>query len=71
MTRQRQWRLLDNFRRKAFIKTELKRNLLRSITKSQDTPLSHRYVAQFNLVHLPRQASPNKPTNRCVESGRS
>jgi small subunit ribosomal protein S14 len=71
MTRHDQWKLLDNFRRKSFVKTELRRMMLRSITQSKTTPLSQRYVAQFGLSHLPRQASRNKIQNRCVVSGRN
>ena len=63
--------MLDKLRRQSYIKTELRRMLLRSVTKSSDTPLSQRYVAQFGLAHLPRQGSRNKIRNRCVISGRS
>lgn len=71
MTRHRQWKLLDRFRRRAYIKIELRRMLLRSFTKSKDTPLAQRYVAHFGLSHLPRQGSRNKLRNRCVRSGRN
>ena len=63
--------MLDKLRRKSYIKVELRRMLLRSLTKSNETPLLHRYVAQFNLSHLPRQGSRNKLRNRCLGSGRT
>ena len=71
MTRHHQWKLLDKFRRQAYVKTELRRMLLRSFLKSQDLPLSKRYVAYFGLTHLPRHASRNKIQNRCIKSGRN
>ena len=71
MTRHHQWKLLDQFRRRAYIKTELRRMLLRSFTNSKDVPLSKRYVAHFGLSHLPRHGSRNKIQNRCIQSGRN
>jgi ribosomal protein S14 len=63
--------MLDKLRRKSYIKVELRRMLLRSATKSNSTPLFHRYTAQFGLTHLPRRGSRNKIRNRCISSGRT
>ena len=71
MTRHEQWKFLDKLRRRLFVKQELRRVLLRSITRSKVTPLAQRYSAQFSLVHIPRQSSRNKLQNRCVVSGRN
>jgi len=71
MTRQQQWKNLDNFRRKLAIKMELRRNLLLSITSATSIPLIQRYNAQFNLSHILKRSSRNKIRNRCTISGRT
>ena len=71
LNRQFQWRLLDNFRRKSYLKYELRRRLLKSLQKNHNTPLGYRYLASFYLGLTPRRASVTQPRNRCVRSGRS
>lgn len=71
MTRQDQWKFLDRLRRRAHIKNELRRHLLKSVIKCRHTSIIQRYKASFNLVHLPRKASKTKVRNRCVISGRT
>lgn len=71
MTRQEQWTLLDNFRRKTYIKYEIKTILLRSIIKNRYIPSVYRYHAAFQKASLPRNASSIKHNNRCVVTGRN
>lgn len=71
MTRQDQWKFLDVLRRKSYVKHEVRRILLRSVTKSSYTSSAQRYAAHFSLSLLPRQSSRNKIQNRCVMTGRT
>jgi len=71
MIREEQWKLLDNHRRKLYVKFELKRKLFKSIIKNQTLPLSYRYLATFYKSNLPRSSSVIKQCNRCVHTGRS
>lgn len=71
MIRQQQWKLLDNFRRKTFIKFELKKQILKSILTNTKLPLTYRYYASFQLSLLPKAGSFTKQRNRCVVSGRN
>ena len=63
--------MLDLFRRKAFVKFELRKILLKSNVKLQTQPLVQKYNIQFRLVTLPTIASRNKLQNRCLTSGRN
>jgi hypothetical protein len=45
MERTLQWKLMDRLKRKLFVKTELKRKLLKSIIKNTKIPNSYRYLA--------------------------
>lgn len=69
--REEQWKLLDNHRRKLYVKFELKNKLFKSIIKNHTIPLSHRYLASFHKSNLPRSSSIVKQCNRCVQTGRS
>jgi ribosomal protein S14 len=71
MHRHRLYIYNDNMKRHLFLKTELKRALLRSIKKSQVIPLSRRYQASFYLTTLPHISSPTLYNNRCAFSGRN
>jgi small subunit ribosomal protein S14 len=70
MIRENRWKYLDNFKRKLFLKNELKRLLLKSILKNNYIPLSHRYFALYNKSKLVRFSSLNQQKNKCVETGR-
>jgi small subunit ribosomal protein S14 len=70
MIRENRWKYLDNFKRKLFIKNELKRILLKSIFKNTRLPLSYRYFALYNKSKLSRLSSISQQKNRCVETGR-
>jgi ribosomal protein S14 len=62
---------LDSFRRKAFVKLELRSKLLKRHAELKSEKLVNRYNAQLGLVNLPRFSSRNKIQNRCTSSGRN
>lgn len=70
MIRETQWKSIDNLRRKLFVKTELKRKLLKSIIKNTRLPNSYRYLALWNYSKLSRISSRTVQQNRCVLTGR-
>ena len=63
--------MLDLFRRKSFVKFELRKTLLKANLKLQSQPLIRKYNLQFKLVTIPHIASRNKLQNRCITSGRN
>ena len=71
MTRHEQWKVLDLFRRKAFVRLELRKILLKTTINLKSQPLGRKYHLQFRLVNLPNIASRNKLQNRCATSGRN
>jgi ribosomal protein S14 len=70
MSRQSQWKLTDNLKRKLFIKTELKRKLLKSLIKNLKIPNTYRHIALWNYSKLQRITSKTTHVNRCVLTGR-
>lgn len=70
MIRKNRWKTLDNFKRKLFLKNELKRIILISLIKNQNVPLHNRYFAFYNKSKLIRSSSLNQQKNRCVLTGR-
>jgi small subunit ribosomal protein S14 len=70
MIRENRWKYLDNFKRKLFIKNELKKILLKSIFKNTKLPLSYRYFALYNKSKLIRLSSISQQKNKCIETGR-
>ena len=69
-SRHDQWKLLDNFRRKTYIKYELKKRILKSLKVNRSLPLSYRYYVSFQMSLLPRSSSLVKQRNRCILLGR-
>lgn len=63
--------MLDNFRRKLFLKNEIKRLILKSIIKNSHLPLSYRYFALYNKSKLLRLSSLNQQKNKCIQTGRT
>lgn len=61
---------MDNYRRKLFLKNEIKKVLLKSIIKNQSLPRTYRYFALFNRSKLIRNSSSTQIQNRCVKTGR-
>lgn len=64
------WRILDNFRRKLFLKDEFKKKILIGIINNRHISFSYRYLAFWNKTKLTRLSSSTKIQNRCVKSGR-
>jgi hypothetical protein len=62
---------MEKYKRKCFIKKELKRVILKSIKVNKNLPLSRRYLAAYYLVKLPRFASIGFRNNRCQLTGRT
>ena len=65
-----QWKIMDLIKRKIYIKTELKKILLKSILKNNKAPNSHKYVALWNYSKIQKNNSKTLHQNRCVISGR-
>lgn len=70
MIRENRWKMVDNFRRKLYLKTELKKIILKSIIKNTHLPLSYRYFALYNKSKLLRLGSVTQQKNKCVVTGR-
>ena len=61
---------MDKYKRRIFIKKELKRAILKSIKINRNTSLSRRYLATYLLAKQPRFSSYNFYNNRCTVTGR-
>lgn len=71
MDRHNLWKNVDNFKRKLFLKNEIKKQLLKSIKKNKYLSYLQRTKASFYISNLPRTATLTYATNRCYVSGRS
>lgn len=70
MDRHNLWVSVDNYKRKAYLKYEIKKILLVSYKKSKKINYMTRYRAAFHLSMIPRSLSKTRLSNRCVFSGR-
>lgn len=70
MIRENRWKTLDNYKRKLFLKNELKKILLKSIINNSQLPISYRYFALFNKSKLIRLSSITQQKNKCAKTGR-
>ncbi len=70
MIRENRWKTLDNFKRKLFLKHEMKKVLLCSLIKNNSLPLTYRYFAFYNQSKLLRISSISQQKNKCVITGR-
>lgn len=70
MIRENRWKMVDNFRRKLFLKNELKKFILKSLIKNNNVPLTYRYFALYNKSKLARASSLTQHKNKCVRTGR-
>jgi len=70
MIRENQWKHLDNYKRKLFLKNELKKIILTSILLNQKLPQTYKYFALYNRSKLIRISSVVQQKNRCVLTGR-
>lgn len=70
MNRRLQWKVLDNLKRKLFLKTELKKKILKSFIKNTKIPNTYRYLAFWHFCKMRRITSKTHHQKRCVISGR-
>lgn len=70
MTRKNQWLLIDNFKRKYYLKQEFKNLILKSIIKNSFNYFLYRYFFFFLKIKSKYKYSIIKQNNRCVISGR-
>lgn len=61
----------DNFNRMLFLKFELKKKLLKSISYNQHIDKSLQLIAQTNLDKHIKNSSITRIHNRCTKTGRS
>lgn len=71
MERHKLWIKVEKYKRKCFIKKEIKRRLLKSIKLNKNVSLTRRYLASYHLSKLPRFSSIGFLNNRCQVSGRT
>jgi small subunit ribosomal protein S14 len=71
MIREQRWKMLDNFRRKLFLKNELKKIIIKSLIKNNNLPIIYRYFVLYNKSKLIRFGSITKQKNKCVQTGRT
>lgn len=62
---------MDHYKRKVFLKNEVKKILLKSIKKNKNVNYTKRHLASFYMSNLTRFTGKNLNVNRCVVSGRS
>ena len=68
--RQHQWKVLDNIRRRNYIKFEIKSQLIRSLKKTSDLQLTQKCLLIYKQSSIPRASSITRVVNRCVNTGR-
>lgn len=68
--RQKEWLLLDKYRRHHFIKLEVKKQVLKALKENHHLDLTSRNLVSIRLTHVKTLASLNKQANRCLLSGR-
>jgi ribosomal protein S14 len=71
MDRHELWKSVDLYKRKLFIRNEIKKQLLKSIKKNKYATYLQRSRASFYLSNLPLTANLSVINNRCFVTGRS
>jgi ribosomal protein S14 len=71
MDRHNLWISVDSYKRKIFLKNEIKKKLLKALIKSRYMTYIQRSKASFHITHLPKISSRTFTNNRCFVSGRS
>ena len=71
MDRHELWKNVDTYKRKIFLKNEIKKQLLKALKKNRYLSYMHRYKASYYLSNLPKIATVSYLNNRCYVSGRS
>lgn len=69
--REKQWIAIDKFKRNLFIKNELKRFILKNITKNDFLLISNKYYINYKKNKLIRWSNINQQVNKCVKTGRT
>lgn len=69
-SRQSNWILLDAFRRKFFLKIELKRIILKTLIATKSNITLQMLYAYYLLIHLPQWGHWTRTSSRCLLSGR-
>lgn len=70
MIRENRWKLIDNLKRKLFLKSEIKKIILKGIIKNTFLPRTYRYFALYNKSKLSRLGTIVQQKNKCVRTGR-
>lgn len=70
MNRETKWKMIDNLKRKLFLKHELKKIILRSIIKNDLLPRTYKYFALYNKSKLIRRGAISQQRNKCIKTGR-
>ena len=70
MDRHKSWIMLDNYKRIFFLKTEIKRFLLKNILKNKKISFSRRFLISYYILNLPRVSTRTLIRNRCSLTGR-
>jgi len=68
--REKQWVNLDYFRRKLFIKYEIKKVILHSLIHNHYVSNSYKYIALYKKSNIFRWSNVIQQNNRCFLSGR-
>lgn len=64
------WKNIDNLKRSAFLKNEVKQLMFKSVKHNKFVPYARRYQIQYLQSTFHKNKSLNKVRNRCVVSGR-
>lgn len=70
MSRKTQWILLDNFKRKYYLKKEIKYLILKSLLKNHFNMLFIRYFFFILKIRSKQKYSIIQQNNKCVKTGR-
>jgi hypothetical protein len=62
---------MDDYKRKIFLKNEVKKIILRSIKRNKNATYTQRNLASFYTSNLVRFTNQNVQVNRCYVSGRA
>ncbi len=70
MKRALNWKLIDNMKRKYFLKYEIKKLILKSISVNNYLPLSYRYYSMYHFSKISKQNSLIQHKKKCIKTGR-
>jgi ribosomal protein S14 len=71
MRQEDQWKAADRLKRKIYVKYEIRKQLLQSITKNMQISPLVRLYARYKLEQLPKYSCKSQHKTRCLISGRS